>query len=193
MRIAWRAYIRIRRACPPERKLLDLRYCPVCAQELIHRADIDDGQKLRQACPDEHWVHWNNPVPVLAAIVEYQGQVLLARNALWPEGHFALIAGFLEQGESPELGIAREVAEETGLQADQVSLVGVYGFERKNQLIIAYHVRASGEVCLSPELAEYKLVGHADILPWPAGTGPALFDWLVSKGYQPIYKEWGIG
>ena len=91
------------------------------------------------------------------------------------------------------VGIAREVAEETGLQADQVSLVGVYGFERKNQLIIAYHVRASGEVCLSPELAEYKLVGHADISPWPAGTGPALFDWLVSKGYQPVYKEWGVG
>lgn len=172
---------------------MDLRYCPVCAKELTRRADTDDGQKLRQACPDEHWVHWNNPVPVLAAIVEYQDRVLLARNALWPEGHFALIAGFLEQGESPELGIAREVAEETGLQADQVSLVGVYGFERKNQLIIAYHVRASGEVRLSPELAEFKLVKHEEISPWPAGTGPALFDWLRAQGYQPAYSEWGTG
>ena len=64
------------------------------------------------------YVHWNNPLPVVAAIVEYEGKILLARNAAWPEGMFALITGFLENGETPEEGIAREVLEETSLQAE---------------------------------------------------------------------------
>jgi cysteine synthase B len=40
-------------------------------------------------------------------------QVLLARNAAWAGRMFALITGFMEAGETPEEGIAREVLEET--------------------------------------------------------------------------------
>ena len=56
------------------------------------------------ACPDTScgYVHWDNPLPVVAAIVEYEGRILLARNAAWQEGMFALITGFLENGETPE-------------------------------------------------------------------------------------------
>ena len=88
----------------------DYRFCPRCAQPLIERADADDeGGRIRQACPDDAcgYVHWNNPLPVVAAIVEIDGKILLARNAAWPEGAFALITGFLERGETPEDGIAR--------------------------------------------------------------------------------------
>lgn len=111
----------------------DYRFCPRCAQPLIERADAaDEGGRIRQACPDDAcgYVHWNNPLPVVAAIVEIDGKILLARNAAWPEGAFALITGFLERGETPEDGIAREVLEETALTAEQVSLVGVYEFIR---------------------------------------------------------------
>ncbi|MFO1252438.1 MAG: sulfurtransferase TusA family protein [Inhella sp.] len=55
--------------------------------------------------------------------------------------------------------ILREVAEETGLQAcASPRLLGVWDFQKKNQLIVAYHVPAAGEIVLSPELAEYKLI-----------------------------------
>jgi TusA-related sulfurtransferase len=40
-----------------------------------------------------------------------------------------------------------------------------------NQVIIAYHVRARGEIRLSPELAEYKLFEPGDALCWPAQPG----------------------
>ncbi|WP_179404024.1 NUDIX domain-containing protein [Burkholderia guangdongensis] len=163
----------------------DYRFCPRCAQLLIERTDpAEDGGRIRQACPDAAcgFVHWNNPLPVVAAIVEYGDKILLARNAAWPEGMFALITGFLEHGETPEQGIAREVLEETGLAADHVALVGVYEFIRKNELIIAYHVRASGTVTLSPELLEYRLVDPPKLRPWRAGTGYALADWMRARG-----------
>ena len=41
----------------------------------------DGGDKTRLRCPACGWTHWNNPTPVLAAIVEYRGQVLLAHLA----------------------------------------------------------------------------------------------------------------
>jgi ADP-ribose pyrophosphatase YjhB (NUDIX family) len=69
---------------------------------------------------------------------------------------FALITGFMEAGESPQEGIAREVKEETNLDVS-ANLVGAYEFLRMNQVIIAYHVVATGEVRLSPELVDYRL------------------------------------
>jgi len=113
--------------------------------------------------------------------------VLLARNAAWAGRMFALITGFMEAGETPEAGIAREVLEETALTVESVNLVGVWDFQRMNQVIIAYHVVAHGQVRLSPELAEYKLFAPGDIVCWPAGTGYAVAQWLKSRGYEPKF------
>jgi NADH pyrophosphatase NudC (nudix superfamily) len=152
----------------------------------------DGGPKTRLRCAACGFTHWNNPTPVLAAVVECVdrgGQILLARNAAWTHRTFALITGFMEAGESPQAGIAREVAEETGLAVDAVSLIGVYDFQRMNQVIIAYHAPARGEIRLSPELAEYKLFAPADVRCWPAGTGYALADWLRTRGHEPQFMD----
>jgi ADP-ribose pyrophosphatase YjhB (NUDIX family) len=95
----------------------------------------------------------------------------------------------MEAGETPEEGTAREVAEETGLQVNGLSLIGVYDFQRMNQVIIAYHARASGTIVLSPELSEYRLFYPEDVLCWPAATGLALADWLRSEGHEPQFSE----
>jgi ADP-ribose pyrophosphatase YjhB (NUDIX family) len=113
--------------------------------------------------------------------------VLLARNAAWPAKMFALITGFMEAGESPQQGIAREVKEETNLDVTHINLVGAYDFQRMNQVIIAYHVVAEGEVRLSPELVDYRLVELPALKCWPAGTGYALADWLRSRGHEPVF------
>ena len=39
-------------------------------------------------------------VEVVAAVIEYQGRVLLARNAGWPAKMFALVTGFLERDDA---------------------------------------------------------------------------------------------
>ena len=150
----------------------------------------DGGDKARLRCPACGWTHWNNPTPVLAAIVEVGGKVLLARNAAWPGKMFALITGFMEAGETPQQGIAREIKEETDLQADTLALIGVYDFQRMNQVIIAYHAVAEGHVRLSPELAEYKMFNFDELVCWPAGTGYALGDWLRTQGIEPKFMTW---
>jgi len=172
---------------------VEARFCLQCGGALsLQVQDEDGGPKERLRCAACGWTHWNNPTPVLAAIIECSdrgGQVLLARNAAWTHRMFALITGFMEAGESPEDGIQREVAEETALQVSALSLVGVYDFQRMNQVIIVYHALASGEVRLSPELAEYKLFAPQDLRCWRAGTGYGLADWLRSRGHEPQFIE----
>ena len=170
------------------------RFCTHCATALEWRANLEDGgEKERLRCPACGWTHWNNPVPVLAAVIECSdrdGQLLLARNAAWKGRMFGLITGFMEAGETPEEGIVREVAEETSLQVDALKLIGVYDFQRMNQLIVAYHATAHGEIVLSPELSEYKLFSPERVMCWRAGTGIALADWLRSRGHEPNFLEW---
>lgn len=166
------------------------RFCPQCATALEAIVQQEDGgAKERLRCPACSWTHWNNPTPVLAAVIQYQDKILLARNAAWPMKMYALITGFMEAGETPQEGIAREIEEETSLQAEQLDLIGVYDFQRMNQVIIAYHARCRGEVKLSPELVDYKLFAYEQVRCWPAGTGQALADWLRGQGYQPQFME----
>ena len=169
---------------------MSYKFCPQCATplELVARME-DGGEKQRLRCVACAWTHWNNPTPVLAAVVEYQGSILLARNAAWPGKMYALITGFMEAGESPQDGIRREIKEETNLDTDSVGLIGVYDFQRMNQVIIAYHAECEGEVTLSPELVDYRLFAYEQVRCWPAGTGHALADWLRRRGYEPQYME----
>jgi NADH pyrophosphatase NudC (nudix superfamily) len=169
----------------------EFRFCPACAAPLTLQSQMEDGgEKARLRCTACDYTHWNNPTPVLAAVVEYQGKILLARNAAWSGEKFALITGFMEAGETPEGGIAREISEETNLQTSALKLIGVYDFQRMNQVIIAYHAVCHGEVRLSPELVDYRLYAFEDVLCWPAGTGYALAEFLRSRGHEPTFVEW---
>ncbi len=169
----------------------EFKFCPLCSASLswVKRLE-DEAQVTRLRCSSCAWTHWNNPTPVLAAIVQWKGKILLARNAAWSERRFALIAGFMEANESPQEGVAREVFEETQLEVRQWNLVGVYDFQKKNQILIVYHVVADGEVRLSKELLEYQLYEPQDIICWPTGTGYAVADWQRSLGIEPVFKAW---
>jgi NADH pyrophosphatase NudC (nudix superfamily) len=166
------------------------KFCPQCATPLAWISKMEDGgAKERLRCPTCDYTHWNNPTPVLAAVIEYEGKILLARNAAWPGKMYALITGFMEAGETPQEGIAREIEEETALTTDALHLIGVYDFQRMNQIIVAYHAECHGDVRLSPELVDYRLFAPEAVKCWPAGTGYALADWLKARGHTPSFVE----
>jgi len=162
-----------------------MKYCPQCADELTVKTM--DGVP-RKVCntPQCGFVFWDNPVPVVAAVVEYEDQILLARNAQWPEGVFSMITGYLERDETPEQAVLREVQEELGLDGQLTQLIGHYSFFKRNQLIIAYAVNASGELQLNHEIAEVKRVDKKSVHPDEFGklqiTAKVFEDWLKITG-----------
>jgi NADH pyrophosphatase NudC (nudix superfamily) len=157
---------------------MNYKFCPKCGSEL-GEADVDGNQRLK--CPSCDFVHWDNPIPVVAAIVEHEGKVILTRNKGWPEKWLGIVAGFLEKGETPEQGTLREVKEELGLNGKIISFVGHYPFKLRNQIIFAYHIQVEGEIKLGDELESIKALPPEEVRPWSIGTGPALKDWLAAR------------
>ncbi|MEL6346677.1 MAG: NUDIX hydrolase [Myxococcota bacterium] len=155
------------------------RFCPRCATAL--EEIIDHEGRNRKKCPACGYVHYDNPTPVLAAIVEHEGHVILARNKGWPEDWYGLVTGFLEKDEEPAEGILREVHEELGLHGEIVSFVGLHTFRRMNQVLMTWHVRAAGEIVIGDELAGIKRILPEKVKPWPMGTGRALKVWLDQR------------
>jgi len=158
----------------------EMKFCPWCGCDLESRL-VDDVDRV--ACSDREcgYVFWNNPVPIVAGIVEKDGAVILIQNHGWPEKWFGLVSGFMEKDETPEQGMRRELAEELALEADHVEFLGLYPFFERNELILAYHVRASGEIRPGAEIAQYKEIPIEKLKPWPFGTGPAVADWLEGR------------
>jgi len=70
---------------------------------------------------------------------------------------------------------------ELPLEGTVAGLIGVYAFFEMNQLIIAYHVTAGGDIVLGEEIAEIMSVPPERIKPWPFGTGYAVSDWLKRR------------
>lgn len=158
-----------------------MKFCPQCAHPLVEAAI--DGE-IRNACSDTScgFIHFNNPTPVIAMIVEVDGGVVMAHNVSWPRKFYSIITGFLEEGEDPLECAVRETKEELNLDTIESSLVGAYAFPQQNQVIIAYHIKAAGEIKLNDELDDYRITPAEEIRPWDFGTGLALKDWLATRG-----------
>lgn len=150
-----------------------------CGAPLAPKVTEEAWERL--GCAACGWIFYDNPTPVVAAIVEHEGDVLLVRQRGWPETWFGLVTGFLERAETPEEGTLREVKEELDLDGEITGLVGVYPFAQKNELIVAYHVLARGRVTLGDELEAFKRVPPDRLKPWPFGTGQAVADWLAQR------------
>ncbi len=164
--------------------MIEAKFCLRCGAALVPH---EEEGRQRPKCPTCGWTHYGNPTPVVAAIVEHresdgdEPRVILVRNHGWPAKWLGIVTGFLEAGETPEEGIVREVKEELGLDATLVGLVGVYAFTQRNELIVAYHLRATGPIVLGAELETFKRVAIEKLQPWPFGTGHAVRDWLAKR------------
>ena len=120
------------------------KFCPMCAAPLVER--VKDRVECSADCG---FVNYDNPTPVAAVVVEYEGNIVLAHNRSWPNNFYGLITGFVDHREGPAQCAVREVKEELDLDATPATLIGVYPFERMNQVIIGYHVQATGTITLN--------------------------------------------
>ncbi len=87
--------------------------------------------------------HHNNPTPVVVGLLQFDddGEVKLlgVRRAIPPHvGEIALPGGFQDQLESPQVAVAREVMEETGLETnpEDYEIFGNPTITPNNQLLI---------------------------------------------------------
>lgn len=83
-------------------------------------------------------------------IYDPRGRVLLIRRKNEPfKGVYALPGGFVDIGETVEAGCRREVREETGLDVDDLRLVGVYSDPSRDP---RGHTASAAFLALLPEV-----------------------------------------
>jgi len=76
--------------------------------------------------------------PCAIVLVTRSGEVLLTRKPEWEPNRYSLVAGFQEFGESLEETAIREIAEETGIVANNVSYVGSQCWPFPSQVMVGF-------------------------------------------------------
>jgi NAD+ diphosphatase len=148
------------------------RFCGRCgAPTLIFRAGW--GRRCT-GCGLEHFPRVD---PVVIMLAQYEGKVLLGRQPQYPPGRYSALAGFIEPGESFEEAVAREIAEEAGLEVGDVRYVASQPWPFPGQLMIACIATAvSNEVTLDrTELEDAKWFGRSEVVAALAGEPGAPF------------------
>ncbi len=118
-----------------------MKYCTRCGS-ILKRRRVEGRE--REICPVCGWVYYQNPLPVVAALITDNGkeEVLLIKRGIEPgRGKWGLPGGFVEKDESPSQAILREIREEIGVEGKVEGLIGVYQGKTKlygNAVIIGY-------------------------------------------------------
>ena len=94
------------------------QYCPVCGSSHFEINNIKSKK-----CKDCGFTYYLNPSSAtVALIINEKGELLVVRRKNEPaKGTLDLPGGFVDMDETGEEGVAREVKEETGLDATKVS------------------------------------------------------------------------
>ncbi|MHB0868731.1 MAG: NAD(+) diphosphatase [Chloroflexota bacterium] len=140
-------------------------HCPRCGTATV-RIDGEWGKR----CPSCHYEHYPHLYPAVIVLVHDGDRVLLARKSVWSPGRYALIAGFVDNGESLEAAVRREVKEEVGVDVDDIQYVGSQNWPFPSQLMVGFLARyAGGEIAIDREELEDARWFPRDALP----TGPS--------------------
>ena len=113
-----------------------------------------------RTCQDDASVHFPRSDPAVIVLVrDDDDRALLGRRAEWPEGFFSTLAGFVEAGESAEMTVLRELAEEAGVDVDRLDYLGSQPWPFPSSLMLGYHARlAAGSPEARPDGVEISEV-----------------------------------
>ncbi len=141
----------------------------------------DHPSDRAKQCPQCRLINYPRLSPSIIVLVTRGEEMLLARNAAWPNGMYSTLAGFVEAGESIEQTVHREVLEEVGLNVGKLRYFGSQSWPFPNSLMLGFHAEYErGDiVCQEGEIADAQWF-KADNLPQiPPKT--AISGWLIQE------------
>ena len=137
------------------------QFCGRCGARTEAKAD----ERVR-ICPACRLSAYPRVAPAVMALVRRGRELLLARGPHFPPGMYSALAGFVEPGESLEQCLAREVAEEVGVQISNSRYFASQSWPFPHSLMVAFVCDwESGE--LRPDASEIEAASWFDVLQLP--------------------------
>lgn len=145
---------------------MTINYCVTCGSPMETR--VLDGLE-RRVCASESCgaVHWGNYSIGVGALVFRDGKILLVRRAQEPgKGNWTNPGGYIEQHEDIGTTVAREVMEETGVEAKVKSIIALRDQPRSiHNVYIAFEMEyVGGEP--TPDGVEVDAAGFLHWMSW---------------------------
>ena len=144
------------------------KFCSACGGKLVHAPE--KRCMICSQCGGEVYPKIA-PAVILGIIDEQTDSILLTQYADREYKKFALVAGFIEMGESAEAAAKREAMEETGLQITDIEYFATQPWGFAQNLLIGYFAKVKGsrEIKMdTQELAKALWVKRGDV---PAEAG----------------------
>ncbi|MEM6708184.1 MAG: NAD(+) diphosphatase [Pseudomonadota bacterium] len=150
------------------------RFCGICGDAMKPHAS-----ERARTCACGKYTVYPNLAPSIIVLVVRGNDMLLARNANWPNGMYSTLAGFVEPGESIEQTVHREVFEEVGVRVKNLRYKGSQSWPFPNSLMLGFHADYdSGEFVLQEEeIADAQWFSPDDLPLIPPKT--AISRWLI--------------
>jgi len=144
------------------------RYCANCGA----LTDLAEAG-LSRSCPRCAATHFPRTDPVVIMLVEHDGRVLLGRRAGWPRGRYSVLAGFVSTGETVEEAVAREVREESGIEAYGPVFVTSQPWPFPASLMLGFEARSDGgdPIARDGELEEVGWFTREEVRAAARGNG----------------------
>jgi NAD+ diphosphatase len=137
------------------------QFCGRCGA----RTEAKRDERVR-VCPSCKLSAYPRVAPAVMALVRRGRELLLARSPHFPAGMYSALAGFVEPGESLEQCLAREVAEEVGVQISNTRYFASQSWPFPHSMMIAFVCEwSSGEI--RPQEGEIEEANWFDVLQLP--------------------------
>ena len=164
----------------------DHRFCSRCGAR-----NEDHATDRAKHCPSCGLTTYPRLSPSIIVLVRKGETMLLARNAAWPTTMYSTLAGFVEPGESIEQTVHREVAEEVGLEVDNLRYFGSQSWPFPNSLMLGFHADyAGGEMSFRDgEIADARWFHYSQLPNVPGGT--AISRWLIDAFIDEMKAQGG--
>ncbi len=148
-------------------------FCSTCG----HKTVVRRGGQVRQ-CSKCEVMHYPRTDPVIITVVSDEDRCLLgqSRGRGSSTNRYSALAGFVDQGESIEDAVAREVMEESGIAIENVRYHSSQPWPFPSSLMIGCHAKA---VTMSIQIDEEEMVDvrwfqRTEVLMALQGTSEAL-------------------
>ena len=158
----------------------DHQYCGRCGSAMV--VDVDE-RAMR--CPPCSTINYPRIAPCIIVLVTRGEELLLARNANFPQPMYSTLAGFIEAGETAEETLAREVREEVGVEVCNLRYFQSQSWPFPNQLMLGFFANYSGGdiVCDQREIADAQWFHYSELpmIPPPSSVAGQLIRHYVNS------------